>query len=170
MWMKLQFHIIFHPAEFPFCCEMQWITALLWILNFILELWCTEPVLQLVRTPENNLFPTRSYFHNLQSSTCPLSTSNWRLKLQPFKQTDQPSKCFLKKLATTWNFVLCHKSVFPVHAPREGGPLGSQIGTEVPSSVARTRCMCPFFSFRPCPSKSLCTPLLWDLTLSLAHW
>ena len=87
-----------------FRCEMQWITALLWILNFILEMWRTEPALQLDRTPKNNLFPTRSYFYNLQSSTCPLSTANWRLKLQPFNHTDLPSKCFSKKLATTWKF------------------------------------------------------------------
>ena len=38
-------------------------------------------------------------------------------------------------------------------------PLGWQKRSKVPSSVAKTHCVCPFISFRPCPTTSLCTPL-----------
>ena len=39
-------------------------------------------------------------------------------------------------------------------------PSGAKTRVKVFSTVVRKRYMCPFISFRPCPSKSLCTPLV----------
>ena len=43
---------------------------------------------------------------------------------------------------------------------------GATTRAKVPSTVVRTRYICPFFSFRPCPTKSLCTPLLVNSVLT----